>query len=171
MEEWDILAPISEWRYRQFNRCQAEIKVGPEPAGIDLGLEIDLGRRNEPNIEIARDVGAQRFDTPLLDRAQHLCLKRQRHGFNFVEKNRTAPGKFELADTIACSAGKGSLFVPEEFTLEDGFRNSGTIYGDERPFAAVAKIVERPGNHLLADTRFAVEQNVDIDIGQLRNGA
>ena len=84
---------------RQLDRdhVQPVVEVGAEAALGHLLLEIRVGRRHQPAVDLDRLRAADRDDLALLQRAQQLHLRRERHLADFVEEERAALGDLEQA--------------------------------------------------------------------------
>src|SRR5208337_4248072 len=56
-------------------------------------------------------------------------------------------------------SSEGSLFVAEEFALQQIFRDGGAVDFDERTGSAARLFVDGAGNEVFANTAFAAQQN------------
>jgi hypothetical protein len=65
----------------------------------------------------------------LLEYTQNFSLGFQTHIADFVQKNRTVVGQFELASLLGTGAGKGPFFMAEQLTFDKLFGYGRTIYG------------------------------------------
>ena len=85
-ERRNVLAAFAQWR--DFNRkdAQAIEKVLAEPAGIDLFLQVAIGRGDDANVDFAGAGVADALQFLLLQNAQQLRLHRERHFADFVEE-------------------------------------------------------------------------------------
>ena len=77
-------------------------------------------------------VGAERLDRPLLQHAQQLGLRRQRHLGDLVEQQRAAVGRLEAAVAALDRAGERAALVAEQLRLEQRLRERRAVDGDER---------------------------------------
>ena len=68
---------------------------------------------------------------------QKLHLKGQRQFTDFIQKNRAAVRFLKQPVFIFICAGKCAFFITEQFAFQNMLRNSGAVYGDKGPFAAI----------------------------------
>ena len=87
-------------------------------------------------------------------------MQRQRHLANLVEKQRAAVRGFDQPGlaALAC-AGEGTLFVAEQFALQQGFRKGTAVDGDERKVAPRAELMHALRDHLFAGAGFAQHEH------------
>ena len=83
----------------------------------------------------------------------------QRHGFDFVQKQRAAAGVFDTADAPLAGAGEGAGLVAKQLAFKHAVQQRAAIDGDKRP-APAAGVVNRPRHHLFAHPGFAIEQDI-----------
>ena len=72
----------------------------------------------KPEVDVDRSIAAEALEAPLLEHAQQLGLRHQRHVADFVEEQRAAVGQLEAAGLAIVRAGERALFVAEDFRLE-----------------------------------------------------
>jgi len=72
-------------------------------------------------------------------------------------------GCLKAAHALSDGAGKGALFVAEEFALQQTFGNCRAIQLDERPFGSAAELVNETREKFLSRTGFPI--NNDSRIG------
>ena len=68
-------------------------------------------------------------------------------------------GRLEQAHASFRGPRKGTLFVAEQFALDQGVRNRGAVDGDEGLIPPRAVVVNRPGHQLFARAAFALDQD------------
>ena len=68
---------------------------------------------DQPHVGADRFVPAEAFERLLLEQAQDLRLRHQRHVADLVEKKRAAVALLELADAAPVGPGEGTLLVAE----------------------------------------------------------
>ena len=78
---------------------------------------------------------------------------------DFVEEDRAGVGRLEAAGAVVDRAGERAADVAEEFAFEQAFAEGAAVDADERPVAALAELVDRVGDQLLAGARFAQQQH------------
>src|SRR4030095_16920315 len=102
---------------------------------------------------------AQALELLFLENAQEFGLKFKRDVAHLVEKDCAPMRQFEPTHSLRDGAGESSLFVPEQFALEEPGRNSGTVHFHECPLAARAQIVDGAGNQFLAGAGLTENEN------------
>ena len=104
-------------------------------------------------------LAADPLDREILNGPEQLGLRRQRQVRYFVEEQRAAVGRLELAASSADAGGR-ALLDAEQFGLEQCFDQRGAIDGDERAVAPPAQLVNLACDQFLADAALAFEENV-----------
>jgi len=97
-------------------------------AGFDFLFEVAVGGRKDAGVGLEFGVGADPVESALLRHAEQLGLERGRHVGDFIQEDGSAVGLLEAANPLCHRPGKAALFVPKKLALEEGFRNSGTVY-------------------------------------------
>jgi hypothetical protein len=105
----------------------------------------------------------------ILQHPQQLDLRRRRHVADFIEKEGSAPSHFEFARLLFVRPGEGPLFVPEQFALDQRFRNRSAIHRHERTARARAEPVDGPRHQVLSRPGFSQNQNAEIRLGNPRD--
>jgi hypothetical protein len=90
--------------------------------------------------------------------AKQLGLEFHRKLTHFVEKQGSVVRGGKEATSAPIGAGVCTSHIPEDFTLEQRSRNSGTVHGDEGTTGAGAGIVEGVSHEFLPRSRFAGDQ-------------
>ena len=98
------------------------------------------------------------FDHALLQKAQQLDLQSERQIADFVEEERPAVGRLDLADGLFRRARERALFVPEELAFEQRFGNRRAVDRDEPVALPRREIVQRAREQLLAGAGLAKNQ-------------
>ena len=86
----------------------------------------------------------------------------QGHFTDLIEKHRAVIRDLELAGSVAIRTGEASLHVSEELRLEQCFRESCAVHGDEWSRCTVAELVNAIGYELLANTTFARHEDLRV---------
>src|SRR3546814_999224 len=102
-----------------------------------------MGSAGDPGVDRERFPPAYPLDHPLLEEAQQLQLERKRDVADLVEEKRAALSKLDLALRGLDRAGKGALFIAEQFGFEQAFGDGGTVDRDEGAAPPVARLIER----------------------------
>src|SRR5690606_5522668 len=96
-------------------------------------------------------------------------LQIQRHVAEFIEEQRTAFGQLETPGTAADGAGKGALFMAEQFTFKQLGRNSATVNRYERFIAAAGMVVQVARHHFFTSAGFTLNHLTHVFFGHLHN--
>ena len=108
------------------------VEVLAERARGDRLVQVAVGGRDQPDVDLDRLVRADPDDLAALQHAQQLDLGGQRHVADLVEEQRAAVGVLEPALAVAVGAGERPLDVAEELALQDVLAERGAVQGDER---------------------------------------
>ena len=101
---------------------------------------------------------ADAFERMPFQHAQKLGLNRLAHLADFVEHQRAAVGRFELADLAFGRAGERTALVAEQFAFEQRLGQRGAVQADKRALLARAGIMHRPRDEFFADAAFAANR-------------
>ena len=96
-EQRDVVGAVVQRRQVQPHDAEPVEQVLAEPAGADLVLEVAVGRRDDPDVDLLRLRAADAADLALLERAQQLRLEIERQLAELVEEQRAAVGLLEQA--------------------------------------------------------------------------
>ncbi len=100
------------------------------------------------------------MDAAFLEGTQNFSLGGQGHVPDFVKEQRASLGLLEVALAVGIGASKGSPHVAEQLALREGFGNRRGVHRHEGTGAAVAQVVNFPGDELLAGAGFAANQHI-----------
>jgi hypothetical protein len=106
-------------------------QVGPQRAVSDGLLDIGGRRRDEAGAHFAAGRATEARDAPLFDDTQECTLAGGRESRDRVEVERAPPGQLEPARPGDRGVGEGAAFVAEQLRLDQRFRQSRTVHGDE----------------------------------------
>ena len=110
----------------------------------------------------------------ILDGAEQLGLKFERHFADLVEKQCPLIRQFEASDLLRTAPVKDPLLVPEELAFEQAAGNGRAVHFDEAALAAAAHLVNRAGHEFFSGAGFAENQNSGIggrdDLNSFQNG-
>src|SRR6266403_2095495 len=146
---------------------QAVVEVLAEASRLHLGLEVLVGGGEDADVDLERAVAAHPFELALLEHAQDLRLRLERHVADLVEEERAAVGDLELPLARHDRTREGALLVAEELALDQLARERSAVHLDERPRAPGAVVVERVGDQLLARAARAADQDREIGVRYL----
>jgi hypothetical protein len=77
-----------------------------------------MGGGNQAHVDLMRPAASQAFELLFLQNAQKFRLQGQRQVPDFVEEDSAGISHFEAADFLSHGPGKGTLLMPEQFTLQ-----------------------------------------------------
>src|SRR5216117_4194925 len=169
-EQRDVLAPLGERRDGELDDAQAIVEVLAEAAGAYGALEVLVGGRDEAYVDPDRQVAAHALELLLLDGAQELRLRLERHVAHLVEEERAAVGRLELPLAPRDGARERALLVAEELALDQLLAERRAVHLDQRLRAPRAPVVERVRHQLLAGAARAADQHGDVGVGDLVDG-
>jgi hypothetical protein len=93
----DVVRALRQRRQAQFDRVQPVEQVFAEAPGGDQRLQVGIGRADDAHFHAAFAIAAQPLEAAGLQDAQELDLAGQRQRADFVEEQRAAIGRLELA--------------------------------------------------------------------------
>src|SRR5207302_6099801 len=83
-EDGQIAAPRTQGRDMQMKNVEPVAEIGAEAALFDERLQIAVGRRNDPHVDVNGRIGADGLESPLLEHTKELGLRRDRDLGNLV---------------------------------------------------------------------------------------
>ena len=143
----------------QADHVETVVEVFTKSAGTDQGLEVLVGRSQDPDVDRDRLRAADALERHLLEHAQQLGLNLEVDVADLVEEKRAAVGLLEPSDTIAVGPGERTLDVAEQLAFQQALRQGGTVELDERAARAGAGLMDRRGQKLLAGAALAPDQH------------
>ena len=152
-EKRDFLAALAERGHRDANDVQSVEKVFAELVGHYRPLEVLVGRRDHPHVDLDVRPGADTRELPVLEDVKELALEGRVEVADLVEEDGPMVGGLELADLELVRTREGPTLVAEELALEQLARHRGAVYFHERSVSAGAEVVDRPRHDLLAGAR------------------
>ena len=125
-----------------------------------------MGRGDDPDVGADRGAAADRGELALLQDAQQPGLRLERHVADLVEEQRAALRLLEAPGRACRRAGEGALLVAEQLALDQLARDRRHVDRDERAVAALAVVVQRAGDQLLAGAALAGDQHGEVGVHQ-----
>ena len=162
-----VLNPLPQRRELYRNHAQAVVEVLAELPFADPALEVRVGRRHHPEVDLLRRGAAYLLDDPFLQDAQQLGLQLQREVPHLVQEDGPAVGQLELPLLVADGAGEGPLHVPEQLAFQEVPRDGGTVDGDKGSGAARTPRVDGARHQFLAGAGFAGDEDGRLGVGHL----
>src|SRR5258708_18256281 len=142
-EELAIAVTLAQRRYPNWNDVQPKQEVFAEFPILHALLQIAVGCRDDPRIELDYLSATEPAMLLLLQCAQQLDLERKRQLSNFVEKQRPAIAHLHKAGLRRNRSGVGSFLVAQELGLEQVVEQCCTISRAEGVVRAAAALINR----------------------------
>src|SRR6266542_3555159 len=161
-QERNIFRALPQRRNAESDRVDAEVQVLAQLAVAQRGVQIDVRRAYETEIDADDAIAANRTVLALLQHAQQLRLEIWRHFANLIQQQRAPLRHLEEAFLVRLRPGEGPLLVPEQLGLDQVFRNRGAIDLDEGALGALAVVVDRVGDQLLASAVLPLNKDVGV---------
>ncbi len=166
-EQRDVVGTLAKRGHADVDHVESIEQVFAKPAFLDVREEVTVRGGDDPDVDRDRRIATDALIRPFLQNAEQLDLDRQRDLADLIEEQRAAVGPAKASISGGVGTGERALFVTEEFALEDALGERGTVYGDERPFAAWAGAVQGLCREFLARAAFAREQHGCWRVGDL----
>ncbi len=166
-QERDIISPPAQRRNGKRQDIEPVIKILPERAFGHRPAQVFLGRSYDPDIDRDLLVRAQPHDRAFLQDAKQARLHIKRHALDFIEEQRTAVGKLELAQSRLDRSREGPDLMTKQFAFDDRFRQSPAIDGNELSWRARRQPVQAFGNQLLACPGLAKNEHIGVGCGKV----
>src|SRR5262249_8956616 len=112
-----------------------------------------------PHVHAAAAARSDGTDLAVLQRAQQLCLDRERNFADLIQEQRPLLGFLEQSAAIPIRTTEGATRVAEQLAFEQRLRNRRTIPRNERSSSAVAHLVNCARYELLPGARFALQEH------------
>ena len=156
----DVLAAFPERRQPHGDGGQSVVEVAAEPAGVALGAQVAVRRRQQPEGGALPARAADRLVGALLDDAQQRGLQVGGQLADLVEEERAAVGHLEGAGPGGARAGERALHVPEELAARQRRDDRRAVQQHElaAPGACV-ELVHEAGHDLLPRARLPRQQH------------
>ena len=134
-QQRDVVLALAQRRQLHGDDVQPVVQVLAELAFVHHVAQIDVGRGDDPDVDLDRLDAAEAHELALLDDAQQLGLRLERDVADLVEEDRALVGELEQPLLRVDGAGEGALDVTEQVRLEQVGRQVAGVDGDERAIA------------------------------------
>ncbi len=121
----DVLRALAQGRHVQADHVEPVVQVFAKPPGSDQGLEVLMGRGQDPDVDRDRLRAADALERHLLQDAEQLGLDFEVDVADLVEEERAAVGLLEPTDAVAVCTGEGTLDVAEELAFQQALGQGG----------------------------------------------
>ena len=159
-QEGNILHALPERRQMDIDDVQTVKKVFPEGAPLARGLQVAVGRGNEPQVHLELAHAADPHDLAFLQHPQDLGLEQGRNVADLVEEDRAAVGLLQQPLFLILRAGEGALLEAEQLRFEQRVGDGAAVDRHEGLLVPRAPAVDRPGDQFLAGAALAGDQHI-----------
>src|SRR5207244_5997502 len=111
-----------------------------------------------PHVHPNTCVRAEPLEFLVFEHAQQFALHHQRNTLNFIQKQSSSMGKFDLSGFRLLGAGKGTLLIAKKLAFQQGLRKTGTINSNERTLASPAFVVNGARDQFFSGSGFSLNQ-------------
>jgi len=112
-QQGDVLGAFPQRRHGQGQHIEAIVQVLAKALGAEAGLQVLVGRGDDPDIDGLRVAGADRADLAALQAAQQFGLDGGADVADLIEMDGAAVGGGEQAPVVAVGPGEGASDVAE----------------------------------------------------------
>src|SRR3984885_8884802 len=125
-------------------------------------FKIPVSCYEDSYIDTNRPVTADAFDLAFLKHSQELCLHRQRHVADLVEKQCSMFRLLEFADVSPRRSCERTFLMAEQFRLDEFRGNGSAVNSDKWTCGAGTLFVQCPGDQLFARTSFTLDTDASF---------
>ena len=122
-------------------------------------LQVHIGGRDDPDVDLHGLDAAQTHELPLLDHTEQLGLRLERHAADLVEEDAALVRELEQPLLGRDRAGERAPDVTKQIRLEQIRRQTAGVDGDERPVDARRIGMHRPGHQFLAGAALSLHED------------
>ena len=158
-EEQDVPAPLAQRWQPDGQHRQPVVELLAETAGQYRGLEVVVGRGQDPDVDRFEPRAPEAAHRAVLEDLEQLRLKRFRKQPDFVEEDRPAMSGLKEPGLRLPRVGEGPALESEQLRLEQGFRDGRAVHVDERSAGTGAGSVDRPRQQSLAGAGLAADED------------
>ena len=159
----NVAPPFAQRRNLDLERDQPEEQILAEFALHHALVQVPMRRRDHAKIAPHRAVRPDRQNLAVFQHPQQLHLDRQRDVGHLVKKQRAAVGLLQQSLASLLGPGERSPGMAEQLAFGQRRAQRRHVDRHERPVAAVAVLVDRAGDKLLA--RAALAANMHARLG------
>src|SRR5262249_7239682 len=99
-----------------------------------------------PYIDLNRPCSTDALKFPFLEHTQEFRLKMDFEFGDFIEKQRSTVGDFDLAFLLRNGTRERTTLVAEQLAFQQSLRQSSAVDRDKRPVVPLAVAMNRPGD-------------------------
>src|SRR5690554_5542667 len=165
-QQGDVVAPVPQWRHRQFDHVDTVEQVLAEAAFLYQLRQVFMGGAQDADVYGDFLGVAYRAHGFFLDGAQQFYLHGQGQVGHFVQEKSAAVGAAEQTGFIVNGAGEAAFLVAEEFAFHQFRRYGSAVDGDEWAVGSRALQVDHPGNQFFTAAGFTADKRRSLAAGQ-----
>ncbi len=154
-----VVAAIPQRRQMDMEDVKAVVEVLAKMAPANGVVGDLIGGGHDAHIHLELGLAPEPAHLRILQHAQKLRLRRHRHFANLVKQQSSMLRQFEASGPALGGSGEGSLFVPEQFGLDQGFRKGRAVDRHKRSLPPRAERMDGASHHLFACSAFTRYQN------------
>src|SRR5205823_8776551 len=113
-EQRDVVLALAKRRQKQRDDVEAIVEILAEDVLLDRLLHVEVRGRDDLHVALDRLRSADALEFLVLDDAQQLRLRGQRHLPDLVQENRAAVRELEASELAAVGAGERTFLVAEQ---------------------------------------------------------
>src|SRR5690606_10611973 len=133
--------------------------VLPEPARLDVGMQVPVGGGDEPHVNRELAGAAQAPERLRLQHLEELGLQLGREVADLVQKDGAAVRDLEEPLLPVLRVGEGALLVAEQLAVEEGRVEARAVDLHERLARAGAQVVDHARHPALPRSALAREEH------------
>ena len=157
---FEILRSFAQGRQTDLHRVETVEQILPKVAIGDRALDIRVGRREDPHVDLCGPGRTDALHLATLENAQQLRLLAIGQVGDLVQEERALVREFEAARPVALRVRERAPDMAEQLALEDAFAEPPGIHGQKRLRSPGRRGVQPLGNHLLARAVFPGDQYI-----------
>ncbi len=154
-----IVSPLAQRRHAQRDLGQAVKERLAEPSPRDLGLQIGVGGRQDPHVDLAGSTVSYAHELARLERPQHHGLDVRVGVDDLVEEQRAYVRRGEVTVLVRDCAAERTADVAEERARRERGRQRPHVHRLVRALRAVARAVDGTRDELLAGATLAPDEH------------
>ena len=117
-QDGNFFFAVAQRRQMQRERVQPVVKIFAQTFGRQRFGNIDVGCRENANVDFDHRAAAQSRERLILQYVQQLGLQERRHLADFIQKNRSLVAEFEFSRLGVRGTGECSRLVAEELAFQ-----------------------------------------------------
>ena len=158
-QQGDVVGPLPQGGDDDFQHAEAEEQIAAEKPFRHVLLQVPIGGGDHPDIDRDRLAAADALEGMPFQDAKELGLNGRAHLADFVEHQGAFVGGLELADLPLGGPGKGPRSWPNNSLANNSADKAAQFEANENVVAAGARVVDRPGDQLLAHPALAANEH------------